>query len=652
MSHLEVVLTRHCVVSRFVVSLKSIGQALVLPIMLLMLCLTMSACKKASVKKNDPKPPAPQTKEVVKDKDQLEPDSIAITQDNACSVLEDNVELAVLDHLTADYQSIGERLDFAFSIWVDQMKVILKDHDNPQTFAFDHYSCSNFFKVMEASYETYKEHMIEHENATSYKWIHMIDDHVYHMLRHTLSTLDYFTKIRSSGTETKLRTTGLSLFQRPDYWWRYPDRFFVDPLIDNNMSKLIPAGSEILAIQDVAFKEITSFSDLQNKVGFQASKPEIAIEYLPFENGSFASETQHQTIQTDGSSYHNEINDYLRFKDIPISDSESIMYIKILMINEKSKDYLESRLQILSYTDHYKGLIIDLRSNVGGSLAYAEKMASLFLPLGSPLAKVIETQRMPASIDLKKGESYTGKTHVSRLIKHVSNDMKSLAQDQLLPMVVLVDRGSASSGEVIPSAWRANQLPMLMVGENTFGKAIGQESVTGADYQMRVTSSAIFSFEMDADENPQWYTWQLDSAKQQRGLVPDIHIPDPVLQSLEKGKAALIKEAEAKDAFVPYFHMEDLKDRSGFPVIEFSEPLAELDAEVELLIDKAFRFDPKEKAAMIKKGNEIAGKLTSCQIETIPGHEDFREEVECHYEAGLEIMKAWIAYRELSPVNS
>ena len=98
-----------------------------------------------------------------------------------------------------------------------------------------------------------------------------------------------------------------------------------------------------------------------------------------------------------------------------------------------------------------KSLIIDLRNNGGGDSLVLENIADLLLPEGTIF--------------------YTEDKHGNR--ETVTSDAKYLG----LPIVVLCDGNSASASEVLIAALQDYELATI-VGTTTFGKAIGQSTLT------------------------------------------------------------------------------------------------------------------------------------------------------------------------------
>ncbi len=100
-----------------------------------------------------------------------------------------------------------------------------------------------------------------------------------------------------------------------------------------------------------------------------------------------------------------------------------------------------------------KTLILDLRENPGGILEQAVHIAEKFLPAGN----TIVTQRGRSAID-------------NRTWKSANNRAENL------PMVVLVNDGSASASEIVAGALQDYDRA-LIVGENTFGKGLVQSVI-------------------------------------------------------------------------------------------------------------------------------------------------------------------------------
>jgi carboxyl-terminal processing protease len=149
-------------------------------------------------------------------------------------------------------------------------------------------------------------------------------------------------------------------------------------------------------------------------------------------------------------------------------------------------------------------LVFDLRGDPGGLVTEAVGVAGVFLPDHST---VVITQGLHSP-------------------RHVyTTDAQPVAGD--LPLVVLVDRGSASASEIVAGALRDAKRGRL-VGERTFGKALVQSTVLLRDGgALKLTTARYLT--------PAGY----DLAK--RGLPPDVAVADdpatPRNEVLERGLA-------------------------------------------------------------------------------------------------------------------
>lgn len=142
-------------------------------------------------------------------------------------------------------------------------------------------------------------------------------------------------------------------------------------------------------------------------------------------------------------------------------------YIQISEFTDKTADDFETQLNEL-LAQNITGLVIDLRSNPGGGVKEAVEIADRIL----------------------------GETLVVYTVDKNGNrtEYKSDGAEQLaLPMVALVDGGSASSAEILAGALQDTGAAQL-VGTTTFGKGIVQEIISLTDGGgFKVTNSEYFT---------------------------------------------------------------------------------------------------------------------------------------------------------------
>lgn len=126
---------------------------------------------------------------------------------------------------------------------------------------------------------------------------------------------------------------------------------------------------------------------------------------------------------------------------------KEIGYIRLTQFKSKSSDQVLNAYKDLLEQD-IKGLILDLRNNPGGLLGEAVRISNIFLP--SKKVVVYTKGR-----DGKK-QNYS----TSLLSKHYTE----------MPMIVLIDEGSASASEIVSGALQDHKRAII-VGKTSFGKA-------------------------------------------------------------------------------------------------------------------------------------------------------------------------------------
>jgi carboxyl-terminal processing protease len=147
----------------------------------------------------------------------------------------------------------------------------------------------------------------------------------------------------------------------------------------------------------------------------------------------------------------------------------NVAYVSLNSFNSAtSAQQLQAAIQDL-LAKNPKGLIFDLRDNPGGFLDQAVQVADIFLKDGVVLYE----------------RSKNGDEQVFR------SDDRGIAQD--IPLVVLVNGGSASASEIVAGAIQDRGRGVL-IGETTFGKGSVQEINHLSDgSQLRVTIAHWFT---------------------------------------------------------------------------------------------------------------------------------------------------------------
>jgi carboxyl-terminal processing protease len=164
-------------------------------------------------------------------------------------------------------------------------------------------------------------------------------------------------------------------------------------------------------------------------------------------------------------------------------------YIRVTHFNDATPRDLRRQLSELQAAGPIQGLVLDLRGNPGGVLESAVGVADDFLETG--LIVRAEGRAAGARFELNATDG--------DLLRHA-------------PLVVLVDRGSASGAEIVAGALRDHGRATLM-GERTFGKGSVQTVIPLRDGQaLKLTTSRYFT--------------PSGASIHERGLEPDVLLAD------------------------------------------------------------------------------------------------------------------------------
>lgn len=145
-----------------------------------------------------------------------------------------------------------------------------------------------------------------------------------------------------------------------------------------------------------------------------------------------------------------------------------VAYVKVIGFNPDTAKELDRALT-KAEKQGMKGLVLDLRNNPGGLLDVAVAIVSMFQPEG----EVVSTN----------GRSEPKEQHMVLGRSKYAN----------LPLVILVNEGSASASEILAGALQDHNRAVV-VGERTFGKGSVQKvlSLQGERTQLKLTTSLYF----------------------------------------------------------------------------------------------------------------------------------------------------------------
>jgi len=171
-------------------------------------------------------------------------------------------------------------------------------------------------------------------------------------------------------------------------------------------------------------------------------------------------------------------------------EGKNVAWLKLSRFGDRTQSEWDEAVSEILKHNQLKGIILDLRNNPGGYLNGAVALASEFLKPGLIVVKQ----------ESAKGETETfSVTKAGRLLTQ--------------PLVVLVNKGSASSSEILSGALRDNQRAKL-IGEKTFGKGTIQEALDVAEGAGLHVTTAKWLLPLG-----QW-------VNETKGITPEIEVQD------------------------------------------------------------------------------------------------------------------------------
>jgi len=248
-------------------------------------------------------------------------------------------------------------------------------------------------------------------------------------------------------------------------------------------------------------------------------------------------------------------------REFPLSEN-NVGYIRMVQFGEQTASDLEDALRKLE-NKGVESLVLDLRDNPGGLLDQAVKVAEKFLPRGQ---LVVSTEGR----DMKQKSEY----------RATGRDRRPS-----VPMVVLVNNGSASASEIVAGCLQdvtaSGICKAVILGEQTFGKGSVQSILPLQDGSaLRLTTA-------------KYYT-PSHKVIHERGITPDILVP----MSEEEQRDVFLKRTPGGIETLDPKDQERVKDAHD----------VQLDRAMDLL--KGIALYSKRAPAMEKraKGDKVAAK--------------------------------------------
>jgi carboxyl-terminal processing protease len=322
-------------------------------------------------------------------------------------------------------------------------------------------------------------------------------------------------------------------------------------------------GDYIIKIDDASVKGMT----LNDAVKRMRGKPKTAIRLTVMRKGE--AKPFEVTL----------IRDVIRVQSVKSKLIEpGYGWIRVSQFQEHTGENLEKHLEGLYKNGPLKGLILDLRNDPGGLLNGAVGISSAFL---APRAAVVSTDGRTEDAKRKfiaAPEDYL-RGNRDDYLKNLPAGVKTV------PMVVLVNGGSASASEIVAGALQDHKRATL-IGTPTFGKGSVQTILPlGNNTAIKLTTA-------------RYYTPSGRSI-QAKGIVPDIVIEDPTSPTVGRLREADLEKHLLNDQD-PDAQPDKAQRTSTKPSTEADEKPP---APLEFASDKDFQF---QQALKFLKGVPLA----------------------------------------------
>jgi len=193
-------------------------------------------------------------------------------------------------------------------------------------------------------------------------------------------------------------------------------------------------------------------------------------------------------------------------------------WIRLSQFQERTvTDFARKIEEIYKQEPHLKGLVLDLRNDPGGYLDAAVAVSAAFLPENVVVVSA-NGQLADSKFTYKAAPEYYQRRGGADPLKHLQVVTKGALKN--VPLVVLVNEGSASASEIVAGALQDHQRAKLL-GNQTFGKGSVQTAVC-LDSAFRMDNCPSAALKLTTSR---YYTPSGKSI-QARGIVPDVMVDE------------------------------------------------------------------------------------------------------------------------------
>lgn len=271
--------------------------------------------------------------------------------------------------------------------------------------------------------------------------------------------------------------------------------------------------------------------DILSEVSGKAVKGRKIGEVLSLVKGTPGSKVSIKVLRDGQPKSFEVVREEIKVKNVPYFDliTEDIGYIKLEGFTNDAGKEVRDALVSLKEKGKPKGIILDLRGNPGGLLREAVNVSNVFIPKD----KLVVTTK--------------GKTPESNKTYKTLNP----ATDAEIPLVVLIDRRSASAAEIV-SGTLQDYDRAVVIGNKSYGKGLvqitrplkynAQLKVTTSKYYIpsgRCIQAIEYSGKSKGAKIPDSLQNEFKTAIGRRvydggGVMPDLEISDRILHSVTR----------------------------------------------------------------------------------------------------------------------
>jgi len=270
------------------------------------------------------------------------------------------------------------------------------------------------------------------------------------------------------------------------------------------------SGDLITKIDDTAVKGLSLNEAVKRMRGEPGTKVLLTI-YRKDENRTFPVTIVREEIKTQS----------VKGKVV----EPGMAWVRLSQFQERTvEDFTKKLEEIYKQEPKLKGLVLDLRNDPGGLLDAAVAVSAAFLPDN---VTVVSTngQLAESKFVYKASPEFYRRSSGSDPIARLTQNTKGIYKT--IPLVVLVNEGSASASEIVAGALQDHKRAAIM-GSQTFGKGSVQTvRQLGPDTALKITTA-------------RYYTPSGKSI-QAKGIVPDVLVDD----TAEGSPYAILRTREA-----------------------------------------------------------------------------------------------------------